>query len=461
MTRRTGETGGPAVEDRTKAKGGTARSMTITLVGNLFPPVVALASGPILAQSLGVDGRGAVAAATAPLGLAIALMTFGVPEAVSYAVARHPRLVRVAARNGAVIVVLAGLLATGAVFAAREWLSGGDLEIQKLMAVASLAVLPTLLLGVLRGIASGLQRWAMVAWEKVLASGLRLAVLVPLWLTGHLTPFTATVVLAVMPVMGALAYLTLPRRLPPAEPDTEGLASTRALTGYGLRLWIGTISGILLSRVDQTIMTPLSSAYELGLYVVAVNVSELPLVIHRAVRDVTFVTDASRSEDARLAAAARISTLICTVVALVLGGTMIWWLPLLFGEEFAPAVPLAWLLLVAVVISTPGSIAGAGLSARGQAGSAQHRARHRVRAQHRPAGPARPDVRGDGRRVGDAARLRRLVGPEPVVPQAVVRRLDAVVLRRPPHRPDDPARLRGLARRRRHPPPPPPTSEPA
>lgn len=356
------------MEDRTTAKGGTARSMTITLVGNLFPPVVALASGPILAQSLGVDGRGAVAAATAPLGLAIALMTFGVPEAVSYAVARHPRLVRVAARNGALIVVLAGLLATGAVFAAREWLSGGDLEIQKLMAVASLAVLPTLLLGVLRGIASGLQRWSMVAWEKVLASALRLAVLVPLWLTDHLTPFTATVVLAVMPVMGALAYLTLPRRLPPAEPDTEGLASTRALTGYGLRLWIGTISGILLSRVDQTIMTPLSSAYELGLYVVAVNVSELPLVIHRAVRDVTFVTDASRSEDARLAAAARISTLICTVVALVLGGTMLWWLPLLFGEEFAPAVPLAWLLLVAVVISTPGSIAGAGLSARGRPG---------------------------------------------------------------------------------------------
>ncbi|GCE76121.1 hypothetical protein CBZ_11770 [Cellulomonas biazotea] len=364
----TSETRGQAVEDRATAKGGTARSMTITLAGNLFPPAVALASGPILAQALGVDGRGQVAAATAPLGLAIALMTFGVPEAVSYAVARHPRLVRTAARNGALIVVLAGLLATAAVFAAREWLSGGDTQIQHLMAVASLAVLPTLLLGVLRGIASGLQRWAMVAWEKVLASTLRLLVLVPLWLTDNLTPFTATVVLAAMPVLGALAYVTLPRRLPPAEEDTEHVASTRALTGYGLRLWIGTISGILLSRVDQTLMTPLSSAYQLGLYVVAVNVSELPLVIHRAVRDVTFVTDAHRSEDSRLAAAARISTLICTVVAVVLGVSMIWWLPLLFGAEFGPAVPIAWLLLVAVVISTPGSIAGAGLSARGRPG---------------------------------------------------------------------------------------------
>ncbi|GEL98119.1 oligosaccharide flippase family protein [Cellulomonas terrae] len=351
-----------------KPRGGSARSMTITLVGNFFPAAIALATGPILAQSLGVEGRGQVAAATAPLGLAIALMTFGVPEAVSYAVARHPRLVRTAARNGFLLIILAGLLATAAVLSARGWLSGGELEIQHLMVVASLAVMPTLLLGVLRGIASGLQQWSMVAWEKVLASGLRLLVLLPLWLTGHLTPFTAVVVLAAMPVMGAIAYLWLPRRLPPPEADTEKVASTKAITGYGMRLWIGTISGVLLSRVDQTLITPLSSAYQLGLYVVAVNVSEIPLIIHRSVRDVTFVTDAHRSEDAKLAASARISTLICTVVALGLGLTMGWWLPILFGEEFAPAVPIAALLLVAVVLSTPGSIAGAGLSARGRPG---------------------------------------------------------------------------------------------
>lgn len=368
MTQTDGGSISQADETQPKPRGGSARSMTITLVGNFFPAAIALATGPILAQSLGVEGRGQVAAATAPLGLAIALMTFGVPEAVSYAVARHPRLVRTAARNGFLLIILAGLLATAAVLAARGWLSGGDLDIQHLMVVASLAVMPTLLLGVLRGIASGLQQWTMVASEKVLASGLRLLVLLPLWLTGHLTPFTAVVVLAAMPVMGAIAYVRLPRRLPPADVDTENIASTKAITGYGMRLWIGTISGVLLSRVDQTLITPLSNAYQLGLYVVAVNVSEIPLIIHRSVRDVTFVTDAHRSEDAKLAASARISTLICTIVALGLGLTMGWWLPILFGEEFAPAVPIAALLLVAVVLSTPGSIAGAGLSARGRPG---------------------------------------------------------------------------------------------
>ncbi len=351
-----------------RTDGAVSRGMTIVLAGSLVPPLAALASGPILAQALGVSGRGAVAAAAAPLGLAIALTTFGIPEAVTYTVAHHPRLVRAAARNGFGLIVLAGLLATGALLAARPLLSGGDLSIQRLMSVSALAVLPTVLLGVLRGIASGMQRWRQVSREKVLASGLRLLVLIPLWLTGHLTPFTATVVLAVMPVMGALAYITLPRHLPPREQDEQGLASSRSIMRYGSRLWIGTIATVLIARADQTLMTPLSGAKQLGLYVVAVNLSELPLVIHRSVRDVTFVTDAHQSHDARLTAAARISTLVSGAAALALGTSMLWWLPLLFGKEFSASLPVAAILLLAVVISTPGSIAGAGLSARGKPG---------------------------------------------------------------------------------------------
>ncbi|WP_024285425.1 oligosaccharide flippase family protein [Cellulomonas sp. KRMCY2] len=351
-----------------RAEGTVSRGMTIVLAGNVVPPLAALLSGPVLAQALGVGGRGEVAAAMAPLGLAIALTTFGIPEAVTYAVAQHPRLVRAAARNGFGLIVLAGLLATGALLAARPLLSGGDLGIQGLMVVSAFAVLPTVLLGVLRGIASGMQRWRQVAREKVLASVLRLLVLIPLWLTDHLTPFTATVVLAVMPAMGALAYITLPRKLPPREQDEQGLVSGRSIVRYGSRLWIGTIATVLIARADQTLMTPLSNAEQLGLYVVAVNLSELPLVIHRAVRDVTFVTDANRSEDTRLTAAARISTLVSAIAAVALGTSMLWWLPLLFGEEFSASLPVAAILLLAVVISTPGSIAGAGLSARGKPG---------------------------------------------------------------------------------------------
>jgi O-antigen/teichoic acid export membrane protein len=145
-------------------------------------------------------------------------------------------------------------------------------------------------------------------------------------------------------------------------------ARVYGLLNYGVRIWVGSLSGILLSRLDQVLMTPFAGTYQLGLYVVAVSVSELPLIINQAVRDVTFVTDAADSVDARLSSSARISTFLCATAALFLGVTMLWWIPFLFGDGFRPSIPVAAVLLAAVVLGTPGSIAGSGLSARGRPG---------------------------------------------------------------------------------------------
>jgi O-antigen/teichoic acid export membrane protein len=140
------------------------------------------------------------------------------------------------------------------------------------------------------------------------------------------------------------------------------------LLSYGSRMWVGSLSGVLLTRLDQVLLTPLAGTYQLGLYVVAVSISELPLIIHHAVRDVSFVNEAAKSEDERLSSSARISTALSALAALALGVSMLWWLPFLFGEGFRESIPIAAVLLVAVVLLTPGSIAGAGLSARGRPG---------------------------------------------------------------------------------------------
>ncbi|WP_166789881.1 oligosaccharide flippase family protein [Cryobacterium sp. TMT1-2-2] len=342
--------------------------MTIALIGNAFPPLVALFSGPILAQALGVDGRGAVAAATAPLALVVTVATFGVPEAVTWAIARNPTLARNASNRGMLILVVAGLLAMGAVALSATWLSGGDPTVQQLILVACLAIVPNLLVGVFRGVASATQSWRLVALERIITSSLRLAVLIPFWITGTLTPLVATIAVAAMPVTGLFVYIGRMRSLDPRAFDVPREARTAGLLSYGLRIWVGSLSGILLSRLDQVLMTPFAGTYQLGLYVVAVSVSELPLIINQAVRDVTFVTDAADSVDARLASSARISTMLCAGAALFLGVSMLWWLPFLFGEGFRPALPVAGVLLAAVVLGTPGSIGGSGLSARGRPG---------------------------------------------------------------------------------------------
>ena len=342
--------------------------MTISLIGNAFPPLVALFSGPILAQSLGVDGRGAVAAATAPLALIVTLATFGVPEAVTWVIAKSPSLARNAASRGVLILVVAGILAMGAVVLSAAWLSGSDPTVQQLILVASLAIVPNLLVGVFRGVASATQSWRLVAIERIVTSSLRLAVLIPFWLTDTLTPLVATITVAGMPVLGLFVYIGRMRSLDPRALEVPGQARVAGLLSYGVRIWVGSLSGILLSRLDQVLMTPLAGTYQLGLYVVAVSVSELPLIINQAVRDVTFVTDAADSVDARLSASARISTFLSAIAALFLGITMLWWIPFLFSEDFRPAIPVAAVLLAAVVLGTPGSIAGSGLSARGRPG---------------------------------------------------------------------------------------------
>jgi O-antigen/teichoic acid export membrane protein len=356
----------PAGAGRTA--GALSRNMSVAFLGNAFPPLVALFSGPILAQALGVDGRGAVAAATAPLALVVTLATFGVPEAVTWVIARFPRLARNAAARGMSLLTVAGLMAMAAVYLSTPWLSGGSAPVGQLILLASLAIVPNLLVGVLRGVASATQSWKLVAIERILTSSLRLAVLIPFWLTGTLTPLVATLTVAVMPVAGAVVYVGRMRSLPPKSVDVPRLAQSRGLLGYGVRVWVGSLSGMLLSRLDQVLLTPLTGTYQLGLYVVAVSVSELPLIINQAVRDVTFVTDAADSVDERLSSSARISTFLCGVAALALGLTMLWWLPLLFGDDFRDALPVAGVLLAAVVLGTPGSIGGSGLSARGRPG---------------------------------------------------------------------------------------------
>jgi O-antigen/teichoic acid export membrane protein len=347
-----------------------ASNMAMTALGNAVTPVAALVTLPILSYTLGVTGRGEIAAATAPLLLAVTAATFGIPEAVAYLVAKAPSALPGVARRGAWLILLSGVLATGVCVLASNLLAGGDPALGRLIVVASLAVVPTGGVLILRACAAGLQRWRLVAVEQALTALLRLGGTAGLALTGRLTPLSAVVVIAVTPVLGGLAYLPLRRhhRRPAVHPASAVPTSTRQIVGYGSRVWIGSLTGVMLARLDQTVMTPLAGTYQLGLYAVAASVGDAALILHSAVRDVTFTADAARRDDLRLCASARISGFLSLAVALILAAVIPVGLPLVFGPDFAPAIPVAFVMLAAVVVVTPGSIAGAGLSARGHPG---------------------------------------------------------------------------------------------
>lgn len=355
-----------------------ARNMTMTALGNAVAPIAALASTPILSYALGVTGRGELAAATAPLLLGVTASTFGLPEAVMNLVARRPAALVTAMRRSALLITLAGLIGTAVVIGCAGLLSGGSPSVQHLIVLASLALVPSLLVLVLRAGAAGLHQWRLVALEQVVVAVARLGGVAALAIAGALTPLTATMVMALAPVVAGVVYVPLIRRRRElvaallarmaAPPDGEDAAAAPypQMLSFGTRVWFGSLSGVLLSRIDQVLVTPLSSAYELGLYVAAVNISDVALVLNSAMRDVTTTADAADRDDDRLSASARISFLLSFVLGAGLALLLPFGIPLLFGHDFAPAVTPGWILLAAVVLITPGSIAGAGLTARGR-----------------------------------------------------------------------------------------------
>lgn len=337
------------------------------LIGNIFGPLAGLASAPILAQTLGVTGRGEVAGATAPFLLVVAIATFGIPEAVTYTVARSPELLRRTVRNASWMLLAAGIIATAGTLLLAPLVTVSDPHLAPLIALTATAIVPYILVGGLRGMASGLERWDLVAYDRATGPIVRLAVVAVLAATGNLDVVTATAAIAFSPILGGLFYVPLLLKSPKLHGDAVVTGSRSSdIARYGSRIWIGAIAGVLLMRIDQLLMVPLAGAFQLGLYAVAVTISELPLILNTAVREVMFASDARKSRDDLMGSAARTSLLVCVAFAALIGGTAPWWLPLAFGEGFAAALPACLVLLAAVALGVPGSVAGAGLSARGR-----------------------------------------------------------------------------------------------
>ena len=129
---------------------------------------------------------------------------------------------------------------------------------------------------------------------------------------------------------------------------------------------LGPLSGIMLARIDQVLMVPLSSSAELGLYAVAVSISEVPLVLNASLREVLFAVDWLDPNRERMAQVGRLSTLVTGIICAAFAALCPIGIPLLFGQEFSGSVEVCLIMLLAVFAENPGSIAGTALTVLGQ-----------------------------------------------------------------------------------------------
>ncbi|PPK95217.1 O-antigen/teichoic acid export membrane protein [Kineococcus xinjiangensis] len=344
------------------------RDVAGTVAGNLASPLIGIITAPVLAQALGVTGRGEFAAITAPTLLLTLAATVGLPEAATYFVASARMHTRVALRQVVMMSIGIGVLMAGLLFLLAPVISSGEPEVTQLIAYGGLSLPGALAVGAIRGVAAGRNRWGLVNGEKYLNNGARLVLVVVFALSGVLTLPVATAVYLGCPILGGLVYVRFLRRLR-AEPSTAPTPNASGLLlRYGTKTWAGGLSGIIVARIDQVLMAPLVGARELGLYAAAVAIGEIPFVVSSATREVITAADAKDRDDRRAEQAARLTLLATACVSAGLALVAPYLVRLAFGEEFAEATPMLQLLLLAAVLNTPGSTLGAILLARNRPG---------------------------------------------------------------------------------------------
>ncbi len=339
----------------------TATSMLVPLGG--------LVTAPVLAHGLGAEGRGEMAAALAPATLILGIATLGLPEALTYFVAKRPSITRRALGWTALATAGAGLLSVVAVWFALPFLTAGDPELGRLVMIASLWNVPALVVGVLRGAATGRQMWAVIAWERIALTVLRVVILAALLLAGRLTVELAVLVSVVLPVVSGLVYMTLLTR-PPKDADQpfDDPRIVAPLFRYGVATWHGSIASMAIARLADLLMLPLSDAQSLGLFVVAVTIADVPRVVTFAIQGTLFGVSSHTRDPARVTSTSRLTIIVGTLGCVAIGATLPWWIGPVFGDEFTAATVPTLMLLAGVIIMVPGLMASSGLSAWGRPG---------------------------------------------------------------------------------------------
>jgi O-antigen/teichoic acid export membrane protein len=302
----------------------------------------------ILARALGPTGRGTIAFITVTVLVAARLAGLGMGEATAVFVARRPE-VRGALFANVVVFMLGSALLAATVVCGALVVLGDDRPTG--IGTPELAIIAGATLVSALGDAGyvfllGSDRLRPLALITASASWLYPLLLLALWSTVGLTVLRAALVWTAAESIRALAFL---------RQSMRGLALSRLDPGllveaarFGSRAWVGSLARFLNFRTDQILMGFLASEAALGVYAVAVNTSEVLLLLPAAMATALLPAAARAEAELRTEQALRAfrSAAVVTAVAALIGallGPLL--LPLVFGAAFEASVtPFLWLL---------------------------------------------------------------------------------------------------------------------
>lgn len=331
------------------AQAGTPTSAIIqTVVTRGLSLVLNIGTGVICARSLGTQGRGEQTALGLWPELIAGLLTFGLPTALRYSMPRKRDEAGPLLSTAILFGVVLGCAAVVAGYIYLPiWLSKYPHDVvvnaQRLMFTAPLFMVTYMLQAFLEGRGDFRKGNLMFSFSAAATLSLLLAQLV----AHRISPLGCALAYMLPPLAVTLWRVVEFRRF--IRFPVAGLRRTAGdLFSYGLRVYGTDIIGTLATQVDQALVVRFLTGSGLGLYAIALAASRILAIFQGSIVVVLLPKAASmEAEDAVLLVtrAARLSLLVIGMLAALAALVVPIFIPLLYGRNFGPAIPVAQVLL--------------------------------------------------------------------------------------------------------------------
>lgn len=322
-----------------------------------------LLSVPIVARSIGPDGRGETSAAIAVFYLVPLVLSLGIPTEIRRTAATGdfgPSL-----RAARQLCLWATLPATAIAAVLALTIFASFEPVARITATSGVVLTPLMMSWLCDNsilVANGRYR-ALFIFQLCQPVTYFLLVVV-LWMIGYAS--TATVLMA--NILGTFSTFLLGFflvRIPVGSP----VASKVALLNRGFKFAGSAAAEAASNRLDQVLILPLLGAYNAGIYSVAVTIGSIPLTLGHAL-GATFFRPIAESAGVRqrklMGSATRSGVAMGLMSCGLLGLIVPVAVPVVFGDEFAPAVPIIWTVLLGSVAMTAGYVCSTTLGAAGK-----------------------------------------------------------------------------------------------
>jgi enterobacterial common antigen flippase len=349
-----------------------ARNIKLVFSANALILLCGVLTSLLSAWALGPSGRGDLLVVMLWPPVCALLVTFGLTQAHRYWVAKEPDCVSMLFSNAILFSIVVGLATLALAELIIPHLVGQrSPEVMHLVRLYLLNIPAALLQFLMIGLLEGARRFGWAGASRLVTFVVQAMAYFVLWLNGDLTVQTA----ALSAMAGQFAAMMLSvfavwRQLRPNW--RPSWSKWRNALHYGMRGYPGTVADFATLRMDQLLLGGLASSTSIGLYFVAVRLSEITAILASSVADAVMPEVAASRQSERadnlLAKSLRLTVYTHLAVLLPLWLAAPHILRFIYGESFRAAGGTLRILLFASVVLTAGGIAISGLNGFGHPG---------------------------------------------------------------------------------------------